>query len=39
MLMRPGDPEVTKLLISARIDALRGGRPYPHWHRPGPRSN
>ena len=39
MMMRLGDPEATKLMIAARIAALRGGRPYRYGHRPGTRSN
>jgi hypothetical protein len=27
MMMRPTDPQFTNILIAARLEALRGGRP------------
>ena len=38
MVMRPFDAQGTKLLISERIDTLRGGRPLPRGRR-SPRPN
>ncbi len=38
MLMRPFDSHATNILVAARIEALRGGRPLPRKSR-GPRTN
>jgi hypothetical protein len=29
MVMRPTDPNFMKILVAARLEALRGGRPMP----------
>ena len=38
MVMRPVDPQFMKLLVSARLETLRGGRPLPT-NRRVPRAN
>jgi hypothetical protein len=38
MVMRPTDPQFVKILVAARLEALRGGRPEPD-KRHVPRAN
>ena len=39
MLLRPNDPDGTRFLIEARLETLRGRRPFPSGNRRGPRPN
>jgi hypothetical protein len=39
MVMRPYDPEGTRILIAGRIEALRGGRRLASGRRASPRPN
>ncbi len=38
MSQRPWDPQLTKILVDAHLEALRGGRSRPAWRR-APRKN